>query len=258
MEYREQAESKLADASAECLLSPNGKWLLWNEINHARGWLAHAVNIETLHTVTARLKNGTHEGFWLTDSSGWIDMCGSWSDGNELTIHQLEGNLTQRSVPIVVTYASQFLGITHNREVVATDTSLDRQSTPGIGQDSFDLYLTDLRASTPVAVKSTIPFPPRVKGHKPVLSPDGSQIAWTCSRDSSPQSFFQRVLVRCGIKQHSSLEIWVGPVRGGQMRQIGYLNDDDSKEWFDKLKWTPDGKHLSYLWNEDLWTVTVE
>ncbi|HLK57646.1 MAG TPA: hypothetical protein VKU00_13860 [Chthonomonadaceae bacterium] len=92
------------------------------------------------------------------------------------------------------------------------------------------------------------------------VSPDGKHIVWILeSHGKDPwQAFLHRFIPRISGSDRHRWEIWVSDTDGSHMRQIGYEelpNPGDYSSVPMDLQWLPDGKHLSFLHKETLYTL---
>jgi dipeptidyl aminopeptidase/acylaminoacyl peptidase len=127
----------------------------------------------------------------------------------------------------IVRYFSQVSMAPDGRFMVWSE--LERGSDTSRSPESA-LYLADLRspASRPRHISVGV-GKGRSEGHDPVWSPDGTQLAFLCdsAKKSQPQ-------------------IYVISRAGGAPKQLTHLTCELSN-----LRWSPDGKHISYLFIEN-------
>jgi hypothetical protein len=85
-------------------------------------------------------------------------------------------------------------------------------------------------------------FPPAAVPDDAVLSPRADRLAWKCETSEHDGSGYS---------------VWVSDLDGGRPRDIGNLPSDDGGLDFYSLQWTPDERHLSVLYRNDLWSIPV-
>jgi hypothetical protein len=93
-----------------------------------------------------------------------------------------------------------------------------------------------------------------------VLAPRGDRLAYLLTRTQTPpQSPLLRRLWQWfgkGVRQERS--IWVSDLEGHHMREIGYSIVRPGAPIPDDLRWTPDGKQLSFIAGKSLYTVPAD
>jgi hypothetical protein len=103
-------------------------------------------------------------------------------------------------------------------------------------------------------------FPSKSAAVAAALSPDGTRIAWlvTGSRSRLPiPVWIARLwpaLWRYAAPR-SIFALWVSRADGSDMREVGEEDASTAKRRPCSLAWTPDGKRLSYLYNDALYAV---
>src|SRR5262249_15860372 len=136
------------------------------------------------------------------------------------------------------------LGLTKGGRIVAPLTRLP--ATKEVGFFDFSIEMVE---ATGDAHQWVISLPDGAKANEIALSPRGDLRAWRFSFERSTSS---------GTKV-SSEELWVSQLDGTYMRLIGWvearppLYDDLAGS----LRWTPDGKNLSFIYQKALYTVPV-
>jgi hypothetical protein len=91
------------------------------------------------------------------------------------------------------------------------------------------------------------------------FSPDGEHIAWAFVFSRiNPWMRFQRWLFPSFTPHpQSTIEIWTSNIDGSHMHTLGYIDLSSYKEGdvggFCSMAWTPDGKHLSFVYDSSLW-----
>jgi hypothetical protein len=84
----------------------------------------------------------------------------------------------------------------------------------------------------------------------------------TLHEDTRP-FWMQRIFAFVKFKAFVATELWVSQLDGSQMHKIGHvaelLEDDDATDFLlSDLQWLPDGKRLSFEYNDGLWTVPAD
>lgn len=127
----------------------------------------------------------------------------------------------------------------------------------GYGQQVL-VYDIDAAAGTRKTRKYAISPPHHGTMEGISLSPQGDRLAWTVFIEDT------RIGPAARIGQPQSLvEIWTSKVDGTDMRLIGGKTvrhrgpHEGSVDDPDLIRWTPDGKRLSYVLGDSLWIVDV-
>ena len=94
----------------------------------------------------------------------------------------------------------------------------------------------------------------------PVVSPQGDRLAWLVESDYTPPGsvWLRRVWVFLGQRKRPLVGLWISRVDGSHMQEIGHLNYKPGEEIPQDIRWTPDGKRLSFLYKGGLYTVPVD
>lgn len=93
------------------------------------------------------------------------------------------------------------------------------------------------------------------------LSPDGTRIAWLLySEEVAPplEQWTARMLSPVLILQRPPryrLHLYISNADGTGMRAVGHVDVPRGDRSRSVLRWTPDGKRLSFVYNHALWTV---
>lgn len=129
-----------------------------------------------------------------------------------------------------------------------------------------DYYLTNLDRPDEPERKLAL-LRPQDRPYETALSPDGTRIA-ACVHYITVvpgPPWFKTAAERLGVKPQRLAAIWVCRMDGTDGHEIGYIptkaNDPYSltrDENPHALQWTPDGKHLSYVYHHLLYTVGAD
>ena len=256
-------------------LSPDRRWLLWVNERGARQ-TAVASRVDGSRAVTWPRPWYDYSLAWLPDNSGWV-----WH-GTVATVHRLAGSRVDlvpfqtkfvASRPGRVAQAPHLLGTAPGGKTIAFDTQAmhnsDRfYSVLDVGRAGFvfepipkQVAFVELDLVRPGAPgrRFTLPMPSGAEQSVLALSPAGDRIAWLTYRNGRAPAFLNRLpqeLWLSSWKQSASL--WVAPTDGGKPpRLVGRLILDEG-ESVGPPSWTPDGRRLSYLYQDALWTLPVD
>lgn len=249
----------LAAASCRSVdgLSPDGKHLT------ATGWIGRVRTREIIDLGGRRNpypdviadEVAGDEGTWSADSSMWVLIrsgeatleFGSQSAGDHKWIH------TQKAVSPTTFDHAIALGALRNGRVLVTAIEGTNET------DTLDLYELDMLSkrlvkgwAVPMATRGTI--------QDVAFSPSSEEIA-ILSQDFSDSPFWSPVLARLlPGPPKARFSILVADVVRRRVRRIGSLTarlgggGSVASPPF-SLRWTPDAKRISYVLDNDIWTV---
>lgn len=129
----------------------------------------------------------------------------------------------------------------------------------------------DLTVSAQPLHRYRVMFPMPVEVKDIGMSPDGKHIAWTVCATQQPPALLKWLLPH-RFEPQTTWAIWVSHMDGSEMREIGDVKTEENtsaastgtsvkayeRDEISGLGWTPDGKHLSFLYANSLWTVPAE
>lgn len=271
---------RLSDALSA--VSPDGKWLVWSEWQQnnffhiaatldGKRWLQWLVKCRDVLMGPP---------YWMRDSRHFVELYGgpssppgpliipqyallySLTDTQDVQKIQLPG-LSANDLPIGITSQGVIL--------FPVGTLLWPGGAPPDTPLRHMTYLEYVLAA-PIATihKAKLPLPDSIGIYDLAFSPRGDRLAQVLERreKASGPSFWKRLLALLGQPPRTRLELWVMPLRGGAMQLIGTLYPDMREKrapsvlWTDRwpsmLRWLPDGKHLSFVYKDALWTVPVD
>ncbi len=186
---------------------------------------------------------------WMPDSLQWVELANE-NGQNVLLVRQVD-SATPRRIPIGASSRDQsLLGITPDNRAILT---------LGNGRNSLLLSVPLTTGYGKTTVRNVTP-PQDVNPIGAVLSPDGQYIAWRAfGYDSSYQyavsSFFRRMRGKAEIDIRG---IWLTRSDGTGWRPIGSERFPSVKDdMLTMLRFTPDGKRLSYVFGGEFYTVRL-
>lgn len=127
--------------------------------------------------------------------------------------------------------------------------------------DDVRVFRVRLSATGSSVTEQTVHLPQYANFYGAVPSPGGDRIAWQLG---SPYDHTSR-----GVSEYMSppskrlpLGYWISRADGSGLRPLGHLRPDPrgavwQYEHLGGLRWTPDGRHLSFVYNGVLYTVSV-
>jgi len=272
----------------EALLSPDGKWLLWNgkRSGKTHGWPFGIVQVTTL-AGSDPLERPPGDGdvwmpdtsdkiAWQRDSAGWVRFL-TVANSAHVQLHEPRtphmtdltvAGIRETAVPATArwtrgaTYAtlapSQALGMTRSDHLLVANV---------LGAPVLDrIYFNDLDWHASGASRSySVPLPAGARVCALKLSPQGDRLAWAIERWRSPAPWtmqLARYLPILGVRQRPFVSLSVTDVNGGHWRDVGTQEVTAemglSQEILVQLRWTPDGKRLSFVCCGTLYAVPAD
>jgi hypothetical protein len=204
---------------------------------------------------------------WQADSKGWLHL-GTFNkyDGSSLaSVKFYSLNAPGRTKEIVLGTNNQFpinAGLAADNTLVGMDLV---SFGPG---GTARLRIWPLKEGAKPAEK-LVPLPGFADNYSTIVSPRGDRIAWVISGTGrkSPTNLLERLFGFLGQKPVPTTGLWVSKVDGSELHEIGRMEFP----WKPKgntlpsaalrpslVRWMPDGKHLSFIHDEALYTVPVD
>jgi hypothetical protein len=263
-------------------ISPDGSQLLWTGyVSGVEGlWTLYNLKTKVLTRCSYQQTNPSlysdEENLvsWLPDNRRWVSL-DSLAPTPCLVVYSRDGmdGSSGAYVPLMVPLPYvlpstpsdidpivELLGVSQEGDALVTTWR------PGPGETRS--FVTCDFAPVPGAPfkKWAITLGPEVSySSQRVLSPDKDHIAWkvVCRRSSPFLTMLGRVFSRLRSEPRETAEIWVSRLDGSGMREIGHLNlhlgpNSVGEKTPSEIRWTPDGKKLSYIYKDTLYTVPVE
>jgi hypothetical protein len=106
--------------------------------------------------------------------------------------------------------------------------------------------------------------PNNIAADEIVPSPDGKRIAWQVSYDyeNPVLVFLHKISSSVQVTKQHRIALWIKDPENAKARELGYLVEDNAQPNQpaspNGLAWTPDGKSLSFLYDNALWTLPVD
>jgi hypothetical protein len=257
----------------EGALSPDGKWLLWTGKENR---IFCATLDGSQFRRAFKRENMEDDILWLDDSRRWVEFRreqkGGEQEGGRYITTEI-GNLDDASqapetLPIV---AGSPFNISEDIDVgnakVQSPTHMVLPETrweqdPVRTTRIFEL--SPSRAAMSIQ-EHTIDLPRAAEGVLPYFSPSGDRIAWVFDyRRTAPWGAWFRRFLPFAPDSRQEESLWVSRADGTQMREIGYVEimrtdgEDEYDDDIGSVEWTPDGKHLGFLYRRVFYTVPAD
>jgi hypothetical protein len=265
--------------------SPNGKWLafcrrfrvpMFRDVPKpwvvarldGRSWVEEAVEMANVYTYQADpLFPSQGNPCWTRDSRHWVLF--GWADGHmQCRVFSLSASDPPRKVafptwpvppfptkinPLIYIY---LVGVRSDGRLLARLDVIPQEGRPAVSPPiEFVDFGLERTAPPPHHFMVT---PPRTKDVlEVVLSPDGKNLAWlVVGEDLTHVKPLDSSKDKDG---RTTREIWVSQADGIGMKRLGWLLTAPGYNdvYADSLRWTPDSKHLSFIYENALYTVPV-
>jgi hypothetical protein len=233
--------------------SPDGRWVLSYAVIAGHGfWIAGTVDGKRL--VKLPLEPLGVGVIWNATSDGWTEV---WRNGptDEATRYYLDGRKPETVDLYALTPVFDYL-----RPLGPIGPDRILLSLPMVGPvfHAFALRL-DRPGVPPTAIRYRIRRFAWIGEEQ--LSPDGDRIAWLLIRPADETMLRIRRMLPFGPTMNFRVrkEIWVSRLDGSQMRPLAagdpMERNAPSPDQPQFIRWTPDGKSISYLYKGAIWAV---
>jgi hypothetical protein len=193
---------------------------------------------------------------WLPDSRRWLALSPSRSR-QPLRLYSVDAPDSAAVTLPMPTAMTNLVGVTPDLRVVQTDARPPDATATNIAVITFGIYPN----RAPVH-SSSFPLPVTAQIKDLELAPAGDRLAWLLvdARRSPLVTMLVRLLPTLGgrFPPTQGISVWVSRLDGTEMHEIGFeqthATGKDTNVATD-LRWMPDGKHLSFLMNDALYSV---
>lgn len=246
-------------------LSPDGNLLLWQYTDPQWRQTVGVVDIrpggssrlaKTWVTTRHRYGNPT----WLPDSSGWFDIHGQMYLVNRAKVHRS----TEYAIDLFQN--ATLLGQSSEGDWIVCPYQL--KATVGVSNRELVRLVppANTRPGAPREIKSEVTRRNGSISIAPLaLSPSGTEILWFERRLRNPwQAKAEEWLATRGW--HISWAHWdtgketilfTSDLQGRNHRDLGVLPDEEQGFDPESVQWTPDGKHISFIWDSALYVRPI-
>jgi hypothetical protein len=267
--------------------SPDGKWAL-SDIPSRPTWTSFALALDGSQFVERISKAEEEEAIpasdmvWLRDSRRWVRL--TLSEGKLVaSTYSLDSTEVRHSEPFSlprgtssdksVSVFSHLLGEISKDRILATPAEIDPAAVTGPDRE-ICFYTVNIGSGQPNVSEYTIRVPkttlPLLDGknalsfrEQVVLSPKGDRLAWLLySRRETPpfRRFMNRFFSGSRSPISSHVTISVSGIDGSNFRTIGGIDEQTTNPnaFPLLLRWTPDGRRLSFIYKDAVWTVPAD
>lgn len=242
---------------ADWMLSPDRRWLLtYLGVPGKRRWAAISLDGKQRRTYPARF------GFrplvcWKGDSSGWVELF-LGSAGPTAASYSVAANAPTPSLTPLATNHEGYYGrpvplggTIDNGIVIATWAEDERHRVP--------MHIIHPGSSSIPSVRTKVLLPRQADFMEIELSPDGRRLAWVFVVPNHRRHGLRLPFFKSSTPDIDQ-QLWVSDLDGGKMHRIA-AGDSVSKEELTTIhfvRWLPDGKTLSFVDHDSIYTVTSE
>jgi len=233
-------------------LSPDGKWLLW--LNSAIGqkgrWIGATLDgqseeWEKGQDPTSEAPFLDSQPLWLQNGKQWIELVSRYANHTySVTQANLHG-IHQASV--VKRFRVNGLadglpaGVTNDGRLMIYHPAEPRVRS--IEQACFSLVRLGGETATVQAL--TVPIPESTSANDVLLSPQGDRLAWVLDRGATGSRLYQ---------------LFASKADGTDQRLVGAapgVSVSNRFSWPRSIRWLPNGKRVSFVFRDALWSVPV-
>jgi hypothetical protein len=249
-------------------LSPDGKQLLWFKFNsHAKGVYISGINGNNVRYWETPNSIGA---LWAADSRSFTALKTSNSQGDlVVTEYSLQNVIHSSKLPTTMRKDTENLFTFGFRDAALRGRYLitDTGTLHSVGHILFWPQTKPMIWQIPIGTvnKDTIKNPIRIQDreviHTIVYSPAGDRAALIVTGELRPPlpEFVYRMLPKLRPEPQDTMTLWVTDIDGSGMHKIGWESIVwETRYWPDLLRWTPDGKRLSFIHDGGLYTVPAD
>jgi hypothetical protein len=269
-------------AKATLVVSPNGRWAAWENFDYSRGMGGGAfcghlfASLDGKHCADWNLdRHARRVGIWLNDSTHWATQVANLKDltldrivvgtvntPEQMQTYNLPKSCSLRNGDLTLLYGDcigesslRFLAWKPQTTSIASLSLVEAK----LGQGAYEDR------------KWAIDSGDRGQIMNVVVSPEGQRIAWVVWTERQPPIYniLRRILRIDALRPKSVATIWVSKLDGTDRHEIGWIDvgpvlptpnvipSQQPDRLPQQLAWTPDGKDLSYIVDDNLWMVSV-
>jgi hypothetical protein len=246
------------------LMSPDGKRLLWlhGSTSVKRRPVVYALDGSSVISMPAIRGD---ELTWTSDSRSLAKPESNTGQGGLELLRPEDGSV--RPISIAGARVRQLLGFTsQGHAIIATDgvgfehTFYRSQQGPSGSSPSIQLAEYDLAAPSQPVRRVTIPMPADAEYGHIILSPQGDRLLWSMfARQAMPlQEWLHRLFPSYKPSLNLVIRWQVSRLDGSDMHEIGMIRVSRRNGSYSNPRWLPDGKRISFIHNNTLYTVPAD
>ncbi|HLK60380.1 MAG TPA: hypothetical protein VKU00_27715 [Chthonomonadaceae bacterium] len=243
-------------------ISPDGQWVLWSGDFHPEDYSYHGTyyaRLDGSQKFHVADKKGEFIGWrWLPDSRHLLETTGKEDEQtgeytlSKAVIRTIDGlritrALSRRQAKVYLD--NRLVTMVSNHRVIFEDYI-------HAGADLAQHVLEEIEADPePKRLHRWTITPPKTSEREEMqISPNGRRLAWILFQPTASQDFHKATL--CTSSMDGSHMREIGHLRVPPLGSMGEISDFD--QYPHRLKWLPDGKQLSFLYKDTLYTLPID
>ena len=239
-------------------LSPDGQWALTVSPSHTASlFTLERTDGKRQFRYFTHLDSEEANIAWTQNNNAIITL--AFQDtGALLTTYPLDKPAILKPIPIPLHDNQLMLGVTAANHVLAIQNiSEDQIAHLHSSIPLYDFALTGaddlhkIEVSRPLGNGSIL--------DEVVLNPSGDRLVWEFTGEESPLLYnaLQRIYGIFGVHSKQFASLWTSKTDGSAMREVGRLHLTSVEVKPHALHWTPDGRNISFLYKEKLYSIPV-
>jgi hypothetical protein len=243
-------------------VSPNGQWMLWSSLQTTRpqSLRTYVAAMDGSRCIPPAMRDWSTAWCWLPDSRRWLELADEEAEST-FRLRAINDGHVIRTITIkeMVPEGESWLDDT-------VITSADHMLWGAKRLKARDgakavIVEADLQSKSPVVRRFPIRLPPGAEAISISFSPRGDRVAWYLELHQSPspvRRLLHRLLPVVRADTQTVEGVWVSRLDGSEMQEIGHFVKKYDGDWAYNILWQPDGRRLSFLYQDRLWIVPAD
>jgi hypothetical protein len=236
-------------------ISPDGDWVLWT----GAGTLTTVSRLDGTHHYSVQTEPG--ENRWMTDEESWINIVERNGLFESTRIRSVDDGQKFHKTVLFPTTPSDPKAVDRARMAMTLDRHILVNYWDGAARQvsHIKVVFMGLGASLTMGGSKEFDAPRENLQGDIVFAPVTRQIAWALEFQEPLPEFLSGFSFSSKLPSRVSTGLWVMDADTKAVRALGALDtdhDDPTKQSGPyNIQWTPDEQHLSFIYNNALWTV---